>query len=164
MKDEPQPPTKDDDLADAAGELILEANEQLEQNRQEQKQFLDAVSEEEGAEVLETQCNLIGDITAPLSAKLNGELIDRMSDVQETGKQIEANPEAEGHKVSRVADEMCLILADVVDDSTLDKSTFYQAYREEGLDPMLTMLDRAFESLKDERERRQGVADGFRAT
>ncbi len=59
------PETVDDDLANQAAELIQEADQQLQQNREEQQEFLNTVSEEEGAEVLETQCNLIGDYTVP---------------------------------------------------------------------------------------------------
>ncbi len=58
---------------------------------------------------------------------------------------------------------MCQILADVIDDPDWNKQKFYAAYREEGSKPILTMLERVFESLKKERERVEGTAEGFRS-
>jgi hypothetical protein len=151
-----------DDLAQNAAALIQDANETYRERQREQAEFLETVAEEEGEEILETTCNIIGDYTVPLKAKMNGELIDRMTHVQETGKQIEENPEAEGHKMSRVAEEMCQILDDVINDPDYNKEMFYKAYRAEGFKAIMAMLERAFGSLQDERERREGVADGFR--
>lgn len=151
-----------DDLNERAADMVLETEQEYQEKKAEQEAFLDTVSEHEGTPPIETECNLIGEYTVPLKAKLNGELIDRMSAVQAQGKRIEENPREEGHKVSEVADRACQILADVIDDPDWHKDKFYAAYQSEGFDPLLTMLDRAFESLKNERERMEGRADGFR--
>lgn len=153
----------DDPLAEDAAELVMETNRKYQENKADQEAFLETVAEEEGTAPIQTECNLIGDYTVPLKAKLNGELIDRMSAVQAQGKRIEQHPEAEGHKVSEVADRACQILADVIDDPEWHKDKFYAAYQAEGFDPLLTMLDRVFDSLKTERERMEGAADGFRS-
>ena len=157
---EPEPETKQDQLAEDAADLILEADDQLRQNRQEQQEFLDTVAEEEGAEVLETSCNLIGDYTVDLRAQLNGELMDKMGRIDDRLERIQSN-DARAYEISDTADEVSQLLADVIDDSEWRKDTFYQAYRENGLDPLGVMLERAFESLKTEKERREGTADGF---
>jgi len=159
---EQEPETKQDQLAEDAADLILEADDQLRQNRQEQQEFLDTVAEEEGAEVLETSCNLIGDYTVDLRAQLNGELMDKMGRIDDRLERIQSN-DARAYEISDTADEVSQLLADVIDDSEWRKDTFYQAYRENGLDPLGVMLERAFESLKAEKERREGTADGFRA-
>ena len=157
---EPEP--KQDQLAEDAADLILEADDQLRQNRQEQQEFLDTVAEEEGAEVLETSCNLIGDYTVDLRAQLNGELMDKMGRIDDRLERIQSN-DARAYEISDTADEVSQLLADVIDDSEWRKDTFYQAYRENGLDPLGVMLERAFEQLKAEKERREGTADGFRS-
>jgi hypothetical protein len=158
---DPEPETIDDDLADEAGELILEAEEQYQQNQAEHDAFLETVAEEEGAEVLETDVNLIGDYTVPLKAKLNGDLMDRMGHMDARMERFEEG-EARGYEISETADEISQLLADVIDDKEWHKRKFYDAYESEGLDPLGVMLERVFEALKEERERREGVADGFR--
>lgn len=160
MEDEPQP--KADDLADDAADLILEAEEQYQENLAEQEAFLETVAEEEGAEVLETQCNLIGDYTVPLKAKLSGEIMDRMGALENRLERLESG-DASTYEISAAADETSQLLADIIDDSDWHKDKFYAAYESEGLAPLGKMLETAFESLKAERERRDGVASGFRS-
>lgn len=156
-----EPETINDDLADDAAELIREADDQLRQNRQEQEQFLETVAEEEGAEVLETECNLIGEYTVPLKAKLSGDIMDRMGALDDRLERLEAG-DARAYEISETADEVSQLLADVIEAPDWHKEKFYKAYEAEGLDPLGVMLERAFEQLKAERERRNGVADGFR--
>jgi len=156
-----EPDTIDDDLADQAGELILEAEEQLQQNRAEQQAFLETVAEEEGAEVLETECNLIGDYTVTLRAKLNGDVIDRLGQIDARLERVQSG-DAPAYEISEVADDVSQVLADVIDGDSWTKARFYSAYRAEGVDPLGVMLKRVFESLQEERERREGTADGFR--
>ena len=151
-----------DNPDELAADLALAAKDDYEEAQAEQEEFLNTVAEEEGEAPIETECNIIGEYTVPVRAKMNGELIDRMSAVQAQGKRIERDPEAEGHKMSEVADEMCQVLADVINDPEWTKRKFYQAYRAEGPEPILTMLDRVFDSLKKEKERMEGRADGFR--
>lgn len=150
-----------DDLAEEAADLILEAEQQYQENLAEQEAFLETVAEEEGAEVLETQCNLIGDYTVPLKAKLSGEIMDRMGALDDRLERLNAG-EARAYEISETADEVSQLLADVINDESWHKEKFYAAYQSEGLDPLGVMLERAFKALKQERERRQGTADGFR--
>lgn len=153
--------SEEQDFDELAADLALDAKETYEDHRAEQEAFLETVAEEEGAEVLETECNLIGDYTVPLKAKLSGEIMDRMGALDDRLERLQAG-EARAYEISETADEVSQLLADVIDSSDWHKEKFYAAYESEGLDPLGVMLERAFESLKAERERRRGTADGFR--
>ena len=155
-----QEPVKDE-IAEQAGELILEADEQYQQNKAEQEAFLETVAQEEGAEVLETTCNLVGDYTVNIKAKLSGDIMDRMGALDDRVERIDAG-EARAYEISETADAVSQLLADVIDDDTYTKELFYTVYESEGMDPLGVMLERAFKSLKEEKERREGVANGFR--
>ena len=150
------------DFDEIAADLALDAKESFEQSREEQEAFLETVAEEEGAEVLETQCNLIGDYTVPLKAKLDGDLMDAMGRIDDRLQRLQGK-QGRAYEINETADEVSQLLADVIDDPEWHKSKFYAAYQSEGLDPLGVMLERAFESLKQERERRNGTADGFRS-
>lgn len=150
-----------DDLAEDAAELIQETNEKYQERKEEQAEFLDAVAEEEGEPPLETQCNLIADYTVPLRAKLNGEIMDKMGAVDARLERLE-NEQGRAYEISETADTVAQLLADVIDDPEWHKDKFYAVYESEGLDPLGLMLERAFEQLKEEKERRDGSADGFR--
>ena len=150
------------DFDEIAADLALDAKESFEQSREEQEAFLETVAEEEGAEVLETQCNLIGDYTVPLKAKLDGDLMDAMGRIDDRLQRLQGK-QGRAYEITETADEVSQLLADVIDDPEWHKSKFYAAYQSEGLDPLGVMLERAFESLKQERERRNGTADGFRS-
>ena len=150
------------DFDEIAADLALDAKESFEQSREEQEAFLETVAEEEGAEVLETQCNLIGDYTVPLKAKLDGDLMDAMGRIDDRLQRLQGK-QGRASEITETAEEVSQLLADVIDDPEWHKSKFYAAYQSEGLDPLGVMLERAFESLKQERERRNGTADGFRS-
>lgn len=155
------PDTDKQDFDEVAADLALDAKESHEENLQEQEEFLDTVAEEEGAEVLETQCNIIGDYTIPLKAKLDGQLMDAMGRIDARLERLEQG-QGRGYEFSETAEEVSQLLADVIDDPEWHKSKFYKAYESEGLDALGVMLERAFNSLKQEKERRAGTADGFR--
>ena len=150
------------DFDEIAADLALDAKESFEQSREEQEAFLETVAQEEGAEVLETQCNLIGDYTVPLKAKLDGDLMDAMGRIDDRLQRLQGK-QGRAYEITETAEEVSQLLADVIDDPEWHKSKFYAAYQSEGLDPLGVMLERAFESLKQERERRNGTADGFRS-
>ena len=150
------------DFDEIAADLALDAKESFEQSRVEQEAFLETVAQEEGAEVLETQCNLIGDYTVPLKAKLDGDLMDAMGRIDDRLQRLQGK-QGRAYEITQTAEEVSQLLADVIDDPEWHKSKFYAAYQSEGLDPLGVMLERAFESLKQERERRNGTADGFRS-
>lgn len=151
------------ELDQLAADLARQTDNKFEQHKEEQEEFLATVAEEEGAEVLETKCNLIGEYVVPLKAKLDGELMDTMGHLDARVERFETG-EARGYEISETADDISQLLADVIDDPEWHKSKFYKAYESEGLDPLGVMLERVFESLKAERERQQGAAEGFRPT
>jgi hypothetical protein len=124
---------------------------------------LSAVAEEEGADVLETQCNIAGEHTVPLKAKLNGKVLDQMGALEARFEDFEEG-NIKGYEIGETADDMAQILADVVESPEWDKQTFYGLYEKEGLEPIGKLLIRALNSLLKERERQQGAAEGFRAT
>ena len=144
-----------------AAELMQEAEQEDQQKREEQQAVLDELAEQEGAEVLETTCNIVGDYTVTLKAKLNGEIMDTISAMDARVERYE-NGDARAYEVSETADDTCQLLADVIDGSEWDKDTFYEFYRAEGLEPLGELLSRVLESLQTERERKQGAAEGFR--
>jgi len=158
-----EPETVDDDLADDAGELIPEANEELEQRRAEQEAFLETVEEETDAPLVETPCNIIGDYTVDIRAELDGELTDRLGEMEARLERVDAG-EGHAYDISDVADETSQILADLIEDPTWDKGTFYEAYERTGIEPLLEMFEGVFSAIKSERERQEGAAEGFRPT
>jgi len=146
-----------------AAELMQEAEQEYQQKREEQEEFLSTVAEEEGQETLETECNIVGDYVVPIRAKLNGELMDQLGEMDARLERLEAE-EGRAYEFGEAADRASQVLADAIDDKDWHKSKFYAVYEEEGIQPLGVMLRRVFESLKTERERRQGAAEGFRAT
>jgi hypothetical protein len=87
--------------------------------------------------------------------------MDRMGALEDRLERMESG-NAAAYEVGETADEISQILADIIDDPEWHKSKFYKAYEAEGLGPLGVMTERVFESLKDERDRRRGTADGFR--
>ena len=150
-----------DQLAEDAADLILEANESLEQRRAEQEAFLETVEEETDAPVVETTCNILADYTVDVTARLDGELTDRLGEMEARLERVDAG-EGHAYDISEVADETSQMLADLIDDETWDKPTFYEAYERTGVEPLLEMFEEVFDSIKTERERMEGVAEGFR--
>jgi hypothetical protein len=159
MSDEP---SKDEQLDALAEDLVAQAESKYEETQEAQQEFLESVARESGAEILETQCNLIGEYTVPLKAKLTGDIMDRMGGLEDRLERMQAG-DAAAYEVGETADAIAQILADIIDDPEWHKSKFYAAYEAEGLGPLGVMTERVFESLKQERERRQGAADGFRS-
>ena len=142
-------------------ELIEQTQEKHEERQEEIKEFHDAVQSDSDTDVIETKCNIVGDIVVDVSAKRNGELIDRMGHIEERLEYVEKE-EAGTYKISEAADDAAQLLADVVDDPMLDKKEFYKVYESEGLEVLGEMLNDVFGAIEDERERIQGAADGFR--
>jgi len=150
-----------DDELPSAEELIEETNERYEAAQERKEEFLETVKDDSDEEVVETSCNLVGDMVVDIRAKRNGELIDRMGHIEETLEAVEAEEEGT-YRISEVADEASQLLADTVQDSGLDKEAFYIAYSEEGIDELGKMIENVFESIETEVERIKGASDGFR--
>ncbi len=152
---------KEEFLGVGGKELAEEARKEKQQADQEHQEFLDTVAEEEGAEILETSCNLIGEYVVPLKAKMNGELMDRLGRIDARLERLESE-DARAYELSDAADDAAQLLADLINDPEYHKELFYDVYEAEGLDALGTFIQTVFESLKEERKRRRGAADGFR--
>jgi len=142
-------------------ELVEETNERYEEAQERKAEFLETVKDDSDEEVVETTCNLVGDMVVNIRAKRNGDLIDRMGHIEETLEAVEQEEEGT-YRISEVADEASQLLADIVQDKGLDKEAFYTAYREEGIDELGKMIETVFESVEKEVEKKRGAADGFR--
>jgi len=158
---EPEPETKQDQLAEDAADLILEADAQLQENRQEQHELLDAVSEEDGAPLLQTKCNIHG-IVVPVSGRLTGEFVERVEGLDAEAKR-RADGESDKTGVSDIIRELATIIDELIDDPELTADGVYQTYINEGVGPVRTILENVMQSLQEEEERVQGTADGFRS-
>jgi len=143
-------------------EEVMQQTEEKYQEAQENKaEFLESVKEDSDAEIIEATCNLVGDMVVDIEAKRNGDLIDRMGAIEEQLQYVETNEEGM-YRITEVADRASQLLADIVQDSGLDKDAFYTAYRQEGIDELGNMIETVFEAIEQEVERKQGAADGFR--
>lgn len=147
-----------DEFNQRAADLVLETNDKYQENLADQEEFLDTVADESDVEVLETQCNLIGEYVVPLKAKLNGEVMERMEALDDRMSNLSTGDA----RVSETADEVSQLLADLIDDPEYNKDLFYKVYLQNDLGELNGLLDTAFKSLKTERKRRRGTADGFR--
>jgi len=149
-----------DQLAEDGADLILEADDQLRQNREEQHELLKAVSEEDGAPLLETRCEIYGHVV-PVSGRLTGAFVERMEELDAEAKR-RANQEGEDNGVSDIIRELTQILDELIDDSELTADGLYQMYLNEGVQPVRTIVEGVMDALQKEDERKRGTADGFR--
>lgn len=156
MSEDTDTPTRD--------ELVAEANERYQQDREEREAFLSAVAEEDGAEVIETHVTLIEGFDVDVAARLDGRLTDTLAAIE---KQVKGE-EVSAMDVRDTAERTAMLLERVVDEPEAsppyDRDLFMQVYDREGLAALGKMLRRVLEGVKAERERREGVSDGFRAT
>ena len=148
------------DADQKAAELVTEARERHEQRRAEQEAFLEAVADEEGAEVIETHVTLVEGFDVDVSVRLDGELDETLAEIEER-TQTE-NPSASDVKFT--AERAAGLLADAIDDDGYPRRLFIDTWHREGLAALGTMLKRVLEGVKAERERAHGVAEGFRPT
>jgi len=157
------PETIDDEVADQAAELLMETEEAYQEQKAEQEAIIEEIGEEAGAPLLETKCNIIGERVVPVSAKLNGDLIDRFGKID---ARLSKGEEADSavYEFGQAVRDGCELLADMIDDKTWDATTLLAAYKQEGHGAILTMINNVFDSLTKERERVEGAASGFRAS
>lgn len=160
-----EPETIDDDVADAAGALMQEAGETLEERREDQHDLLQAVAEEDGAPLLETKCEIYGHVV-PVSGRLTGAFIERVEELDAEAKRranADSDDDAAGRGVSDIVAELADILDDLIDDPELTGEDLYVQYQQEGVGPIRTILDEVMDSLEREQERVEGTAKGFRS-
>ena len=148
------------DFDEIAADLALDAKESFESSKKNQHALLDAVAEQDGAPLLETQCTIYGE-TIPVSGRLTGELIDRTTRLDDRAKEI-ANGDGSGEDLRNVIHELCEIGADLIDDDELSKQELHDLYRYNGVKPLRTIVMDVFDALQKEEERVRGDADGFR--
>ena len=153
--------TTTDDVDAQIGELVEETRERHEEREQTQEEILNAVAEESDTAELETTVNLVGNYTVTASAKLYGELMDKLADIDERQKRI---TEGKGRvaKIPELAEEISELLADIIDDPEYDADLFYAIYEQESAEILGEFIQQILESLQAERERQQGAIDGFR--
>lgn len=151
---------QDGELPDGTAELLEKTRDRHREREEKIAEFHEAVQSESSTDVLETTAQIAGDITVDVSARQNGELIDRIGEIE---RQLQSVGDNGGvHKVSDAADEAAQLLADLVDDAELTKDEFYTVYRREGFEMLMTMFERISDAIESEAERRRGAADGFR--
>jgi len=150
----------DQDPDERRKELIKKTRARHEEAQEEIEEFHEAISEESDAEVLETKYNVAGDIVIDVSAKQNGELMDRMGAVEQKLERVEQE-EAGVYRVTEAAEEAAQIMADLTDNPEYTKDVWYEVYRTEGLEELGKKLRGAFEAIQNEGERLRGAADGF---
>ena len=149
------------DFDEVAADLALEAQESYEEKKAEQEAFLDTVAEESEVPVAETTCNIIGDYVVDVRAELDGELTDRVGDMEARLERLK-NGQGHAYELTEAADEAAQMLADLVDDPEWHKEKFYAAYERTSIDGLLLMVENVFTVIKEERERQSGAAEGFR--
>lgn len=142
--------------------LIEDAKQDYSEKKEQQNELKEAVASEHAGDKIETTANLAGDITVDISLFLDGELMDRMADVE---AEIEAweNDDPSFRGASEVADNCAQVLADVVEEPHMTKAYFYEVYQETGLEGLGGLVENVFTSIEKEQERMQGAVDGFRA-
>ena len=143
-----------------AADLALDAKESYDSSKENQHALLDAVAEQDGAPLLETQCTIYGE-TIPVSGRLTGELIDRITALDTRAKEM-ADKGGSGAEFRDIINDVTQIAADLIDDDELTQRELYKVYRDNGVKPLRTILMDVFESLQKEEERVRGDADGFR--
>jgi len=153
---EPEP----GELDEFAAQLAAETDEKFESRKEDQHALLEAAAEEDGAPLLETQCEIYGEVV-PVSGRLTGELIDRTTQLDKTAKAI-SNGDKDPSELLHVIREITEICADLIDDEELTQQELYKLYRAEGVKPLRRITDEVMGALQKERERVSGDADGFR--
>jgi len=152
----------DADEADAfAAELAQETDEKFESNKEDQHALLEAAAEADGAPLLETKCEIYGEVV-PVSGRLTGDLIDRVTQLDNTAKAV-ADGEEDAGELQTIISELTGICADLIDDDDLTQSELYKLYRAEGVTPLRTITEAVMSALQQEDERVSGAADGFRS-
>jgi hypothetical protein len=141
--------------------LKRETQESFAEHKERQNELKEAVAEEHAGEKVKTKTTLAGDVVVDISLYLDGELMDRMADVEaEINAWEQNNPSFRG--ASEVADNCSQVLADVVDDPAMNKRYFYEVYEETGLQGLGALVENVFSAVEEEQERMDGAMDGFR--
>lgn len=144
-------------------EALIEETKEIQQEREQERQaFVNDLRSESDAEVIETPVTLFGDYTATVECKLSGEVLQRIEYIDENMPDEEGFERGDPAKLNRVADQLCILLDDMLAEATYDHETFDEVYQLEGWDPLITVWEKVGDAIEKEQERRRGSADGFR--
>ena len=144
----------------------IEDTRQSQQERQAQQQdFLDRISQSHEVEVVETELTLwdgddIDPIRVDVKVALDGELTDRLAEMEDLAETVENSQSVK--KASEAVDRSVQMLADMVQDASVDKEFLFLVYRENDGEVIAQMLKNVFEGVEQQRSRDMGEADGFR--
>lgn len=140
------------DNPDKRQELIERARQHKQELEEEQERILESIQDEHGGDVIETDVEITKDHTATVRTKVNGDLINRMSYVEEQLSDMEDGEMFTG--IENTMDQAAAILGDVVVDSEFDKSLFYAVYESDGPDALGTIALRVFEAIGEGLDRK----------
>jgi len=144
----------------------IEDTRQSQQERQAQQQdFLDRISQSHEVEVVETELTLwdgddIDPIRVDVKVALDGKLTDRLAEMEDLAETVENSQSVK--KASEAVDRSVQMLADMVQDASVDKEFLFLVYRENDGEVIAQMLKNVFEGVEQQRSRDMGEADGFR--
>ena len=144
----------------------IEDTRQSQQERQTQQQdFLDRISQSHEVEVVETELTLwdgddIDPIRVDVKVALDGKLTDRLAEMEDLAETVENSQSVK--KASEAVDRSVQMLADMVQDASVDKEFLFLVYRENDGKVIAQMLKNVFEGVEQQRSRDMGEADGFR--
>ena len=144
----------------------IEDTRQSQQERQAQQQdFLDRISQSHEVEVVETELTLwdgddIDPIRVDVKVALDGKLTDRLAEMEDLAETVENSQSVK--KASEAVDRSVQMLADMVQDASVDKEFLFLVYRENDGKVIAQMLKNVFEGVEQQRSRDMGEADGFR--
>ena len=145
----------------------IEDTRQSQQERQAQQQdFLDRISQSHEVEVVETELTLwdgddIDPIRVDVKVALDGKLTDRLAEMEDLAETVENSQSVK--KASEAVDRSVQMLADMVQDASVDKEFLFLVYRENDGGVIAQMLKNVFEGVEQQRSRDMGEADGFRS-
>ena len=141
-------------------DAVSSAQEAYADRKQTQREFLDALGEENEPERIQTPVELAQGVTATVEVELTGAFLDRLAELSEL---TDGTEEESLSDLPTVARSICNLLADVTTDPSLTSTFFYtQVYRDFEPGILLEMLENVIDNVESERERERGRADGFR--
>jgi len=154
----------DDDFLGEGGAAILdESRGSKRESDRERQEFLETIRDTDQAELIETKVTLVDGFAVTVSTKLDGHVTKTMADIDRRVESIESG-EGRAYELQEVAELTAELMSSVIAEDHFDQSLFMEVYDSEGMEVLVGMMERVFEGINEERKRRMGAADGFRAT
>jgi len=157
--------TREDIFSDEELAAIEDTRQSQQERQAQQQDFLDRISQSHEVEVVETELTLwdgddIDPIRVDVKVALDGELTDRLAEMEDLAETVENSQSVK--KASEAVDRSVQMLADMVQDASVDKEFLFLVYRENDGEVIAQMLKNVFEGVEQQRSRDMGEADGFR--